>query len=73
MLFVIFLFVYDDVPVDEEIIEEIKLSWLRFFSTHFCQDTLTNQDTAGDAEWLSGAAEAGLHQGDSASISFAIH
>jgi hypothetical protein len=31
------------------------------------------QDTARHTEGLSGAAEAGLHQGDSASIGFAIH
>lgn len=41
-----------DVAIDQYVVEQKELSGFGFLSTHFCQDSFSDQHSARDCEWL---------------------
>ena len=52
MLFVVFLFVYDDIAVDEDVVEKEELSRFRSFPAHFRQHSFPYQHAVGNRQRL---------------------
>lgn len=52
VLLVVLLLVDDDVPVHHHVIEQEELSLFQLFTAGLCQDTLSDQDTVRDQEFL---------------------
>jgi hypothetical protein len=53
MLLVVLLLADDDGPVDEDVVEQEKLSRLKFFPACLREYSLANEDASGDAQGLS--------------------
>jgi len=58
MLLVVLLLVDDNITINEKVIEQVKLSWLSFFTTHFSEHTFTNKYSSRYTERVSSTAKA---------------
>ena len=73
MLFIVFFLLKDDISINKNIIEEEKLSRFWFLPAGLGQDSLANQNSAGDTQRLTGGSEAGLNKGDAPCVGLRIY
>lgn len=52
MLLIVFFLVDNDIPVNENVVEQEELSGFRFFAAHFREDSLADEHSSGHTEWL---------------------
>lgn len=73
MLLVVFLLSDDDVAVDEDVVEQEKLTRLRSFAAHFREDAFADEDSAWDEQLFTGTTETALHHLYSSCIRLTIY
>lgn len=72
MLLVVLLLLNDDVPVNQDVIEEEELSRFGLFATEFSEDALSDQDSARNGQWLTRSTKAAFHHSDPLGVSLTV-
>lgn len=72
VLLIVLLLLNDDVTINQDVVEEEELPCLWLLAAEFSENTLTNQHTAWDGQWLTCSAEAALNHRNPLGVGLAV-